>query len=58
LCLHEDHHQGMWTVVTSEVGLEECHIDNDRRIMFNTTGVLAKLSRLMDQLSVKGSNRD
>jgi len=48
----------MWTVVTREVDLEECHIDIGHWIMFNTTGILAKLSRLMDQLSLKGSNRD
>jgi hypothetical protein len=48
----------MQTVAAREVGLEECQIDIGHWIMFNTTGVLAKLSRLMDQFALKGSNRD
>jgi len=48
----------MWTVATREVGPEECHIDIRQWIMLNTAGFLAKLYRLMDQLSLKGSNRD
>jgi hypothetical protein len=47
----------MLTVATREVGLAEHHIGIGYWIMFNSTGILAKKSMLMDHLSRKGSKR-